>query len=462
MAETEKKREDDGKAPLLPGESSRTPSTSKSVSSGASNALAFWGYFTVAVSLVTLLFISLPRFERTDERSWFLSLPDGLRRHYSAGKFVKVIPPGGSAPIQVFAVELGPREAETVLLVHGIGCSSYSFRRILRSLAAGGIRAVAVDLPGTGFSDELSLLNSAKWGHSLGWLLSIYAEIKEKGLFSGFDQLIQTGNIQERPARVLSNEESGYGTVEMGQILAQAIDSMALAPVHLVLHDSALCVGLNWASANTGSVSSVTLMDASPQSAAFPSPLLRFPVMGHLLLGSNTLFAGMLRLCCARSIDGSDAEAYRVLLKRKNGGREAAAAWKASNHSLNVGEWVNSDQLKGLPVQVLWSNSLSDQWIDEGRRVSAEIPRAKLTFHSGRRWPQEDAAEEISELIANFVSSLPKSIRRMEEDPAPDRTEKRFQEASHQVHHGHHDHYDGHGQSHGLDYMGMDGLGHWW
>ncbi|KAK8933258.1 Protein AUXIN RESPONSE 4 [Platanthera zijinensis] len=385
MAEAEKNREDDGEAPLLPEKPSRTSLASKSPSSSPFKAFAFWGYFTVAVSIVTLLFVSLPCIERTDQRSWFLSLPDGLLRHYSSGKLIKVNPPSGGAPTQVFAVEIGPREAETVLLLHGLGCSSYSFRRILHSLSAGGLRVVAVDLPGAGFSDEITLVNNAKWGRLLEVISSVYEEVKAKGLFSGFDRLIETGEIQERPIRVSASEDSGY----MGQILGQMIDTMALAPVHLVLHDSALLAASNWVSANKGLVSSVTLMDASPQSAAFPSSLLNMPVLGHLLLGSKSVFAGLLRLCCARSVNGSDAEAYRLVLKRKNGGSEAAAAaWRSLNRSFNVGEWANSVELKDMPVQILWSNSLSDQWIDEGRRVAAEIPRAKFSFHSGGRWPQ--------------------------------------------------------------------------
>ncbi|XP_020574617.1 protein AUXIN RESPONSE 4 [Phalaenopsis equestris] len=425
MAETEKKREGGEIAPELTGESSKAASTSKPSSSGGpATVFAFWFYFTVAVSLITLLFISLPRIERKDDLSWFLTLPDGLRSHYSAGKLIKVNPIGGGEPMQVFAVELGKKDAETVLLVHGLGCSSYSFRRVLHSLAAGGLRTVAIDVPGSSFSDELSLVNNAKRGDPLGWIWNIFAEIKEKGFFWGFDQLIETGEIRERPAMVSSRKESEYGSEMMGAILGQVIDSMALAPVHLVLHDSALIAGTNWVSANAGLVSSLTLIDSSPMSAAFPSPLLRLPVLGHLLLGSKTLFAGLLRLCCARSIDIVDSEAYRLVLKRKNRRSAALAIWRALNHSLDVGEWINSEEVKGLPVQLLWSNTLSDQWIDEGRRIDASILRAKFLFHSGGRWPQEDAAEEISEMIANFVSSLPKSIRRIEENTVPDHIRK--------------------------------------
>ncbi|KAG0494824.1 hypothetical protein HPP92_005818 [Vanilla planifolia] len=353
--------------------------------------------------------------------------------------------------MQVFVVEIGPRESETVLLVHGLGCSSYSFRHVLSLLAHGGLHAVAVDLPCSGFSDEVPLVkNHGEWGGLFGYMWSIYAEIKENGVFSGFDNLIETGEIKDKPVRVSSCD----GSREIGQILGQLIGSMALAPVHLVLHDSALVSLANWVFANPGIVSSVTIMDASPQSAAFPSPLLNFPVVGHLLLRSKSLFGGLLRLCCSRSVDGLDAEAYRLLLKRS--GR---CAWRTLNHSLDVGEWANSEEMKGLPVQVLWSNTLSDRWIDEGRRVASSISRAKLLFHSGNRWPQEDAANEISRMITDFVSSLPKSNRQMEVEGAThEHIQQLYEDAKHNAHHHHHNH----GLDHSQGYMGMYGFDHEW
>lgn len=62
-------------------------------------------------------------------------------------------------------------------------------------------------------------------------------------------------------------------------------------------------------------------------------------------------------------------------------------------------------------MMVLWSGSWTDRWIDEGKKVVAALPDAKFVYHSGGRWPQEDAYDELSELIAEFVTSLPTSVR---------------------------------------------------
>ena len=54
---------------------------------------------------------------------------------------------------RVRVVESGPPDGAPVVLVHGWGCSAYSFHRIMPALAAAGWRAIAPDLRGHGLSD---------------------------------------------------------------------------------------------------------------------------------------------------------------------------------------------------------------------------------------------------------------------------------------------------------------------
>jgi pimeloyl-ACP methyl ester carboxylesterase len=56
--------------------------------------------------------------------------------------------------LKVRVVERGEVESPAVLLVHGWGCSVYVFRRNMPAIAAGGFRAIAVDLKGHGLSDK--------------------------------------------------------------------------------------------------------------------------------------------------------------------------------------------------------------------------------------------------------------------------------------------------------------------
>ena len=57
--------------------------------------------------------------------------------------------------IRLHYVDEGPRDAETVLLIHGEPTWSYLFRKMIPEFAAAGYRVVAPDLVGFGRSDKL-------------------------------------------------------------------------------------------------------------------------------------------------------------------------------------------------------------------------------------------------------------------------------------------------------------------
>ncbi|RWR72663.1 protein AUXIN RESPONSE 4 [Cinnamomum micranthum f. kanehirae] len=472
IQEQEQEPEQEKEKEQKPSPSPTKPKTPPS----SQNPFAFWAYFTIFISILTFLFSLLSSLSTPDDKSWFLSLPNDLRLHYSKGKMIKVQLNPNHSPIEVFAIESGPRDAETLLLIHGLGSNSYSFRRVLRSLASDGLRAVAIDLPGSGFSDKTVLEEVERSSGAVGRFLEVYDEIREKGLFWGFDQLIETGQIPYEEKVGVSKRKIlkplVLGLEEMGRVIGQVVDSMGLAPVHLVLHDSALGAGAIWASESPGSVSSVTLIDSAAKLAALPTWVLGIPVVREVMLGFPLAYVGLLRFYCSRSMERSVVEAHKVLLRGRDGLRAAAGFSKGLNYSFDLVEWAGSESMGSVPVQVLWSSTWSQVWIEEGRRVADAVPRAKFDTHSGGRWPQEDAADEIAEKIARFVSSLPKSIRKIEEEPLPEHIQKMFDEATdthHHHHHGHHHSHDhhhhdhgSHDHAHGAGFMDPYGVGHGW
>lgn len=74
---------------------------------------------------------------------------------------------------------------------------------------------------------------------------------------------------------------------------------------------------------------------------------------------------------------------------------------------------------------------------------------------------QEDAADEVAENISYFVSSLPATVRKVEEEPIPEHIQKMLDEAK-SSDHQHHDHGGGHDHrnSDGASYPDGYGLGH--
>ncbi|GAV63157.1 Abhydrolase_6 domain-containing protein [Cephalotus follicularis] len=435
------------------------------------NPFTFWFYCTLTVSLFTLIFISLSSLIYPhDPKSWFLSLPSSLRHHYSHGRTIKT--QLQTTPIEVFTIESNPLAPEKVVLIHGLGLNSFSFREIIKLLGSKGVHVIAFDLPGNGFSDKSTVeIEAGNSGGVLGKFFEVYGLIQEKGLFWAFDQMVETGQIPYEEIEKNRNRISKRGIVkaielgseEIGRVLGQVIETMKLAPVHLVLHDTALLMCANWVFENPGVIRSVTLIDTG-RKPALPLWVLEVPVIREVVLGFSFVYERLIRLCCSKGIGSSDSEAHRVILKGRDGRRAVLGMGRKLNYSFDVSEWGGLDGVKHVPMQVLWSSGWSKEWSEEGYRIAGALPQAKYITHSGGRWPQEDAANEIAENIYQFVTSLPKSLRQDEEEPVPEHIQKMFDEAKDSDHHHHHAHggHDDHAHAHAAGYMNAYGLGHGW
>ncbi|BAT88076.1 hypothetical protein VIGAN_05151600 [Vigna angularis var. angularis] len=419
-------------------------------SNSNNNPFSFWFYFTLSVSLLTLVFVFTSSLSPRDPKAWFLTLPASLRHHYSNGRTIKVQTHPNETPIQVFTFQEGSTTSENIVIVHGQGLSSYSYRQLAKSLAAKGVHVTAVDLPGHGFSDKSVEVSLEGVDGILGRFQYVYSEIQEKGVFWAFDQMVETGQIpyeeiQARMSKRKVREPVDLGPQEMGKVLGEVIDSMGLAPVHLVLHDSALGLCADFVSQRAELVRSVTLIDAASY-GAFPLWVLEVPVVREVVLGVSFVYAKVVGLCCSKRVGVADSDALRLLLKERDGRRAVVNVGKRVNSSFDLAEW--SEGLKAMPMQVLWSAGWSHEWSQEGDRVANALPQASFVTHSGGRWAQEDAAVEIADKISQFVLSLPKSVRKVEEESIPEHIQKVLDEAKNSGHDHHHHHSHGHGHDH--------------
>lgn len=71
---------------------------------------------------------------------------------------VALADPGGSFvtvnSVRVYTLQDGPADGPAVLLLHGLGGSTFSWRENITALAAAGYRVIAFDRPGFGLSDK--------------------------------------------------------------------------------------------------------------------------------------------------------------------------------------------------------------------------------------------------------------------------------------------------------------------
>ncbi|XP_022743478.1 protein AUXIN RESPONSE 4-like [Durio zibethinus] len=469
------------KPTLNPNSKPSKPTSKPSPSSQTRNPFAFWFCFPLSVFLITF-FVSFSSLSPQDPRSWFLSLPNSLRQHYSNGRTIKVQINPNQSPSEIFVSENGQfSSSENVVVVHGLGLSSYSYREMIRVLGTKGVHVVAFDLPGNGFSDNSRVEIEEGTNGVLGRFKEVYSLIQEKGLFWAFDQAVETGELpyEEIKSRVLvkkSFKVIEMGSQEMGRVLGQVIETMRLAPVHLVLHDSGFVMAANWISENSSFIRSVTLIDTGLK-PALPFWVLNIPVVGEIVLWFSFAYARLINLCCSKGIGWSELEAHRALLTGWDARRAVVGMGKKLNYSFDIEEWGGLDGIKGVPLQVLWSNDWSDEWSKEGRRIAEALPGAKFVTHSGGRWPQEGVPGELAEIVAQFVSSLPKTVRQVEEQTIAAHIQKMFDEATDTDHtdsdsdsegdsdgHGHGHRHVAHGHDHAraAGFMDAYGLGHTW
>jgi haloalkane dehalogenase len=83
-------------------------------------------------------------------------------------RYVEV--PGGDGRLRVAYVEAGPPDGPAVLLLHGEPTWSFLYRKVLRVLAAAGLRAVAPDMVGFGRSDKPADLGDHTYAAHVEWM----------------------------------------------------------------------------------------------------------------------------------------------------------------------------------------------------------------------------------------------------------------------------------------------------
>ena len=107
----------------------------------------------------------IPPVVRTDE-SRFENLPG----YPFEPRFVEVEDPDGEAPLRMYYVDEGPRDAEVVLMIHGEPTWSYLYRKMVPVFVEAGLRAVAVDLIGFGRSDKPTQPFRYSFERHIDWL----------------------------------------------------------------------------------------------------------------------------------------------------------------------------------------------------------------------------------------------------------------------------------------------------
>jgi len=285
---------------------------------------------------------------------------DVVSEHRAAGRRFE------AAGISSFVREAGPPGGAPVVCLHGVPASCFLYRKVLRELAARGLRGVAFDLPGLGLAD--------------------------------------------RPASF------DYTWTGLGRFCAAAVDALGLDRFHLVVHDIGGPVGFEVAAAMPERIASLTVLDTLVEVDTFQRPWSMEPFarrgLGQVYLRALTKPA--FRLLMRRqgvqnpaAISEAEIDAYLDLLHTGDGGQaflKIMRGFERTRAKRDLYHRVLGDHR--YPVQVVWgANDPALKLTTEG--LAARRAAGAGTIHTllAKHFLQEDQAPAVAEHIARIVTA---------------------------------------------------------
>jgi haloalkane dehalogenase len=248
--------------------------------------------------------------------------------------------------------------------MHGMWGSSFLYRKVIRELAARGMRGIAFDLPGFG--------------------------------------------LAARP------KDFDYSWTGLGRFAVSAVDQLGLERFHLVVHDIGGPVGFELASKLPERVASLTIFNTMIDVTTFRAPWsmqpFRYRGLGELWLrGLNRpMFRFLMRL---QGVDNLQAlatvelDAYLELMKGDDGGRSFLRVMRSTEQTPEKESLyrsvVGSDR---YPVQVVWAAddpALKISVYGEQARKAARL--SQIERIPGKHFPHEDQPATMAEHIARVV-----------------------------------------------------------
>jgi haloalkane dehalogenase len=267
-----------------------------------------------------------------------------------------------AAGVRSFVREQG--DGEAVVCMHGVPASSFLYRKVLRELAARGLRGVAWDLPGLG--------------------------------------------LAERP------RDFDYSWTGLGRFCRAAIDELGLGRFHLLVHDIGGPVGFELAAIVPDRVASLTLLNTLIEVDAFKRPWSMEPFgrrrIGELYLRTLTkpAFRMLMRLQGVedmRSISRDELDAYVDLLRMGDRGSAFLRMMRGFERTPAKRDLYRSVVRDvPYPVQIVWGEH------DPALKLAVHGEQARRAARMdvihrvpAKHFLQEDQAPAVAEHVARLA-----------------------------------------------------------
>jgi len=268
---------------------------------------------------------------------------------------------GPDGPIKLFVHEEG--RGEPMLLLHGFGGSTQTWRRVMPDLARSN-RVIAIDLKGFGRSDK------------------------------PFDD--------------------AYGLLDQAALIKAFIDQRGLSRVTLMGHSLgggvALALALDLNRTRPGVLKRLILIDSPAYRQALPPAvsLLQTPILGALtvtlvppeILTKSAMYAAYQH---AEGIDMADVLAYARPLYEP-GGKLAVLRTAEQLVPPNIDDLIRNYPTITQPALLIWCRHDKVVPLWTGTRLVRELPNARLeVFDHCDHVPQEEIATDFLRVVLGFL-----------------------------------------------------------
>ena len=266
-------------------------------------------------------------------------------------------------PVSTRLVEAGPREgSEVMVFVHGNPGSADDWVRLAAAVGGTGRRAVAFDLPDFGETEA-----APGFEHSTG----------------------------------------GYAA-----FVGEALATLGIERVHLVLHDFGGPIGLVWVAANPDALASVTLIDTGILPGFKWHTLARIwrtPVLGEIFQAMTTRrgFKTIINRNEPRGLppdfveemyDHADKRTRKAILKLYRATDDPGEA---------SAEFTALMAPRDVPALVIWGEGDAYLPASFAARQREAFPSADVhVLPASGHWPYADAPETVERLLVEFASRV--------------------------------------------------------
>jgi pimeloyl-ACP methyl ester carboxylesterase len=254
----------------------------------------------------------------------------------------------------------------TVVMLHGVPTSSFLYRKVIPQVAGQGLHAVAFDLPGLG--------------------------------------------LAERP------DDFDYSWTGLSAWTGEAIDALGIDRCHLVVHDIAGPVGLEWAIRNPDRILSVTALNTFLDVATFRRP---WPMHPFSIRGVGEVWLAMLQpwigaqLFYLEGIDDRsttprhEVEAHIHLLKHRDRGRAFLRIMRGFELTPEKQRFLWDGLVdRPWPARIVWGERDPALGLDRLKVVEEVLRVDDAILLPAKHFVQEEQAPAIANAIGDLAAPL--------------------------------------------------------